>query len=149
MKHIELLEKTGRYTNGKEYLNLGENLEFEINKTFDGKEVYFIANNGVATRKGKVEKGKFVIPVSFLRLGKLSLKIEVVSAEKVKEYAVEDLLIMEISDKIVTIPEVDKLKEQIETYSKLVEKLERQNEILTKLVGGLYDTEIKVGDQDE
>lgn len=149
MKHIALLGRTGKYTDGKEYLKVSEDLEFEIDKTFKNSEVYYIANNGVSTRKGKVNDNKFSIPVSFLRLGSLSIKIEVVSNENAEEYIVEDLLIMEIGDRIETIPEVDKLKAQVETYSKLVDKLQRKNEILTKLVGGLYDTEIKVDNRDE
>ena len=149
MKHVELLGRSGKYTNGKEYLKVTEDLEFDIDKTFNNSEVYYIANNGVATRKGKIVNNKFSLPVSFLRLGNLSIKIEVVSNENAEEYIVEDLLIMEIGDKIETIPEVDKLKEQVKEYSKLVDKLQRQNEILTKLVGGLYDTEIKVDNENE
>ena len=150
MKHIKFIGNAGRYVENREHLNVSEDLEFEIDYKFKpNAEVYYIANNGNATRKELIKDNKFTIPVSFLRLGKLSIKIEEVSNDKVNEYVVEDLLILQNNDKIETIPEVDKLKEEIAVYSKLVEKLERQNEILTKLVGGLYDTEIKVGDQDE
>lgn len=150
MKNIKFIGKIGKYTNGKEYLNVAEDLEFTIDHSFKkNAEIYFVANNGVAVKKGKIKDNEFKLPISYLRLGKLSLKIEEVTNEGVEVYTVEDLIIMTNDNKIETIPEVDKLKEEIETYSKLVNKLERQNEILTKLVGGLYDTEIKVGNEDD
>lgn len=145
MKHIKIRSGIGKYTNGREYVNISEDLDFEIEYSFKPQaEVYYVANNGHTKMKGLIKDNKFTIPFEFLRLGKLMLKIEEVSNGNINEFAIEDLVIQEIEDKIESIPEVDKLKAEIEIYSNLVKKLERQNEILTKLVGGLYNTEIKV-----
>ena len=142
MKQIKLTQNhLGKYTNGKEILNVCEDLEFEVDYKFkNNAEVYFIANNGTAQRKGAVKDNKFTIPCSFMRLGDLELKFEVISNDGIEEFSVEKLIVMEENKEIKTIPEIEQMKEEINNYSKLVEKLEREfeklerkNEILTKL----------------
>lgn len=151
MKQIKLTQDhLGRYTNGKEILNVCEDLEFEVDYKFkNNAEVYFIADNGTAKRKGAVKDNKFTIPCSFMRLGELEIKFEVISNDGVEEFTVEKLIVMKENEEIRTIPEIEQMKEIINNYSNIVEALERKNEILTKLVGGLYDTDIKVGGDNE
>lgn len=158
MKQIKLTQGgIGKYKNGKEVLNICEDLDFDIDYKFNkNSEVYFIADNGVAIKKGAVKNNKFTIPCSFLRLGDLGLKFEIVSNDGIEEFTVEKLIIMKENDVIKIIPEIEEMKETIKNYSNLVNSLEdlvgsleRKCEILTKLVGGLYDTEIKVGNDDE
>lgn len=146
-KQIKLYSQYGKYIQAKEFLNIKENLEIELLYNFEsGVEVYYIANNGTSTKKGLVQNNKFEIPTSFLKVGSLSIKIEVVSGEEVKHtFTCENLLIKENDNKIYTIPEVDTLKQEIAKYTEVVNKLNEKCDILTKLVGGLYETDIKVG----
>lgn len=147
MKHIKLEGNVGKYTDGKEALNICDDMEFQIDYRFDkNDEVYYIADNGVISRKGRVIDNKFILPCSFVNVGNLKLKIIVSSINKNKEFTVEDLIVMTDNGEFKTIPEIVKMREEINNYSKLVESLERKNEILTKLVGGLYNTDIKVGE---
>ena len=154
MKHIKLEKGVGKYTDGKEVINICENLEFQVDYNFDKQsEVYFVADNGIIQKKGRIENNKFSLPCSFLNVGDLKLKIIVSSIDKNEEFKIEDLSIVIENGECKTIPEIvimqdkiDGMKEEINNYSKLVEKLERKNEILTKLVGGLYDTDIKAGE---
>lgn len=152
MKNIKLsaVNHTGKYSNGKEQLIVCEDLDFYIDYRFGANsKVYYIADNGSSIRKDVVNDNKFSIPFEFIKTGKLSLKIEEIRNNNCQSFTVEDLLIMQNNNKIETIPEIDKLKQEIEQYSTLVKQLERKNEILVKLVGGLYDTDIKVGETNE
>lgn len=148
-KQIKLYSQYGKYIQEKEFLNIKESLEIELLYNFNSEEeVYYIANNGTSTIKGLVKDNKFEIPTSFLKVGSLAIKIEVISGEQVKHtFTCENLLIKENNNKIYTIPEVDSLKQEINQYSEVVKKLNEKCDILTRLVGGLYETNIKVGEE--
>ena len=152
MKYIKLDNNhVGKYTNGKEILNIcDEDLEFQIDYNFNkNAEVYFVADNGIIMRKGRINNNKFVLPCSFLNIGRLKLKIIVSSLERNEEFSIEDLIVMAENGEFKAIPEIVKMNETIENYSKIINSLERKCQILTKLVGGLYDTDMKEGEGNE
>ena len=140
---IKLYESYGKFKNGKERIRVDEDFEFEIDTNIKDT-MFYVANNGKETKRGLVKDNKFELPRHFIKVGKLSVKIEQVKDNRVaKTFIVEDMLITEGDNGVYTIPEVEVLKGKIEDYSKLVESLKVQVEILTKLTAGLYNTEIK------
>ena len=140
---IKLYDNYGKFKNGKERVRVDEDFEFEIDTNIKDTLIY-VANNGKETKKGLVKDNKFELARHFIKVGKLSIKIEQVKDNRVaKTFIVEDMLIAESDNGVYTIPEVEVLKDKINEYSALVESLKVQVEILTKLTAGLYNTEIK------
>ena len=140
---IKLYDQYGKFVDGKERVRVDEDFEFGL-ETEIKDTLYYVANNGKETKKGLVKDNKFELPRHFIKVGKLSIKIEQVKDNRVaKTFIVEDMLITESDNGVYTIPEVEVLKDKINEYSALVESLKVQVEILTKLTAGLYNTEIK------
>ena len=146
-KKIKLHGSVGSYVEGKEQLRLDEDFEFEL-QTDISETMYFVANNGKETIKGLVKDREFTLPRHFIKVGELSVKIEQIKDNRVaRTFIVEDLQIIELDGAIYSVPEIESLRVKINQYSKLVDNLEVQVKMLTKLVAGLYNTEIKVGNE--
>ena len=143
-KKIKLYYNIGRYEQCNKYIKIDEPITFNIEyEVPSGAILYYVASNGKETKRGIVENNKYILPASFVKVGKISQKIEVVIlGEVVKTFTVEDLIIYENDNRINSIPEIDKLKE-------LVSKLDEKCDVLTKLVGGIYDLDIKIGGENE
>ena len=93
----------------------------------------FTADNGKDKKTGTIKGKQFTLPATFVKVGKISLKVEVIVLNEVEKIIlVEDLIVREHDFTIEVIPEVKALRE-------LVEQLNEKCDILTKLVGGLYD----------
>lgn len=142
-KTIKLYGNNGSYIEGNEQIRLDEDFEFEIANISD-ENFFYIANNGIENRKELIVDNKFILPRHFIKVGELSIKVEQIHDNRVaKTFIVDKLIIKEADDVIYSIPEVESLKNKIAQYSKLVDDLGVQVMTLTKLVAGLYNTEIK------
>lgn len=142
-KTIKLYGNNGSYIEGSEQIRLDEDFEFVIDTNITD-QMFYVANNGKETRKELIVNNKFTLPRHFIKVGELSIKVEQIHDNRVaKTFIVDKLIIKEGEDVIYSIPEVESLKNKIAQYSKLVDDLEVQVMTLTKLVAGLYNTEIK------
>lgn len=109
--NIKLYYNIGRYTDGAKHINIDEDLTFILDYNAPKDSIlYYVASNGKETKRGIIENNQYILPASFVKVGKISQKIEVVIlGEVVKTFTVEDLIIYENDNQINSIPEIDKL----------------------------------------
>ena len=124
----------GKYDGNNEQIRVEEDLTIHLDYECPSDYVLmFTADNGKDKKTGTIKDKQFTLPATFVKVGKISLKVEVIVLNEVeKTILVEDLIVREHDFIIEVIPEVKALNE-------LVEKLNEKCDILTKLVGGLYD----------
>lgn len=136
-RKVIIKSDVGRYEGNNEQIRIEEDLtiEFEYNCPSDYVLIY-TADNGKDKKTGTIKDKQITLPATFVKVGKISLKVEVIVLNEVeKTILVEDLIITEHDNKIELIP-------QVKVLTDLVEKLNEKVDILTKLVGGLYDLDL-------
>ena len=127
----------GQYEGNNEQIRIEEDLVIELDyKCPSDYVLIYTADNGRDKKTGTVKGKQITLPATFVKVGKISLKVEVIVLNEVeKTILVEDLLVKEHDCKIELIP-------QVKALSDLVEQLSEKCDILTKLVGGLYDLDL-------
>lgn len=144
VKEINLYQNFGKYVDGNIYPLTDENLIIKVNHSkIDGEQMFFIMKNDKESKKGIILNDEFIINRDFLRIGKLSIKIEIVIlGNVVKTYKVEDLIIKEINGEIKSIPEIDNMRIEINDMRERLIETNKNVETLTKLVSALYNKDI-------
>lgn len=144
VKEINLYQNFGKYVDGNIYPLTDENLTIKVNHSkIDGEQMFFIMKNDKESKKGIILNDEFIINRDFLRIGKLSIKIEIVIlGNVVKTYKVEDLIIKEINGEIKSIPEIDNMRIEINDMRERIIETNKNVETLTKLVSALYNKDI-------
>lgn len=143
---IRVEQNIGKFVEEPAYINLEQDVDFEIiNYEFhESTDVYFIANNGTEKVKGLVKDNKFVLPRNFVKFGAIKIKFEVYhDTIRTNTIVVEDLIVKEIDEKVVAIPEIVEMRELIKENNALVSELSNKFDALMKLINVEY--EIKEG----
>ena len=143
MKEIEIINGIGKYVGSNEHIKLNEELKIRVNFNEKVDKQFFIAYNGYEKIRGEIKKdGTFVLPVNFIKLGKIKLVIEERPLYGMpKTTQVEDLLVKEIEGQIQTIPQIEELKEIVAKYTEIVEDLNEKYDTILKLISASYDVE--------
>lgn len=143
MKEIEIINGIGKYVGGNEHIKLNEELKIKVNFNKKVDKQFFIAYNGYEKIRGKIkEDGTFVLPVNFIKLGKIKLVIEERPLYGMpKTTQVEDLIVKEIEGQMQTIPQIEELKEIVAKYTEIVEDLNEKYDTILKLISASYDVE--------
>lgn len=136
-RRIIIKNDVGKYDGNNEQIRVEEDLVLHVDYDCPSDIVLmFTADNGKDKKTGTIKDKTITLPATFVKVGKISLKVEVIVLNEVeKTILVEDLIIREHNSIIEVIPEVKALKE-------LVEQLNEKCDVLTKLVGGLYDLDL-------
>lgn len=150
-KIIKLYQHIGKYQESKEYIKLDEDLELEfIHNLPKNANVYLNIYNGIENKKYLLKDKKITINKDFIKIGKLQIKIDVLIANQiVQKFVCEDLLIIEDNNLIYSIPEIEEYKNTVKFYVEKTDKLQNDVNKLTKLVSGLCNINLKVGDKHE
>lgn len=122
-KTIKLFYNFGKYLENNKIINVGENIDFTIDyEKPPGSTLYYCASNGSIIRKGKIENNKFSIDADFIKLARLSLKIEVeFNGTIIKTFNIEDLIIQELNEQIKAIPQLEEIENKIKDLTEKVE----------------------------
>ena len=144
VKEINLYFNFGKYNDGNVYELIDEDLTIKINhKEIIGGQLFFIISNGKESKKGIINNNLFVIEKEFLKIGKLSIKINLtINGNIIRKYNCEDLIIKEIDGKIKCIPEIENMRIEIKDMKKRIIETNKNVETLTKLVSALYNKDI-------
>ena len=136
-RKIVIKNNVGKYDGSNEQIRVEEDLIIHVEYQRPSDYVLmYTADNGKDKKTGTIKDNTITLPATFVKVGKISLKVEVIVFNEVaKTIPVEDLIIREHNSIIEVIPEVKALKE-------LVEQLNDKCDVLTKLVGGLYDLDL-------
>lgn len=150
-KIIKLYQHIGKYLESKEYIKLDEDLELEfVYNSPKNANVYVYINNGFENKKHLLKDNQIVINKDFIKFGKLQIKVDVfVSGQVVQTFVCEDLLIFEDKNIIYSIPEIEEYKKVVNQYIEKTDKLQNDYNKLAKLVSGLCNINLKVGDKHE
>ncbi len=134
-KQIKLFYNIGKYTEGSKIISTGENIEFILDyERPPGSKLFFCASNGSVTRKGNIENNRFTLDADFIKLGKLSIKIDVeILGNIVKTFTVEDLLVQELDEQIETIPRIVEMENKLEDLNKKVDDLNKRLDFFVNL----------------
>lgn len=137
IRKVIIKNDVGRYEGNAEQIRIEEDLTIEFDyKCPDDYVLIYTADNGKDKKTGTIKDKQITLPAAFVKVGKISIKVEVIVLNEVeKTILVEDLIITEHDNKIELIP-------QVKVLTDLVEKLNDKVDILTKLVGGLYDLDL-------
>ena len=142
----EIYLATGLYDNKILTLNDRENLKFKlIGNTYPNLTYYFKAKNGSNLYELKFIDNMCEIERNKLTYGKLKGKIIAMANEVVvKAIEVEDLILQDLGVKIKVIPEVERLKAQINEMETKFCELKTLCENTKNLVLELYGLSEKV-----
>ncbi len=134
-KQIKLFYNIGKFNEGSKIISIGENIEFTLDyERPPGSKLFFCASNGSAIRKGDIENNRFALDADFIKLGKLSIKIEVeFLGNIVKTFTVEDLIVQELDEKIEIIPQIVDMENKIDDLNKKVDDLNKRLDFFVNL----------------
>ncbi len=134
-KQIKLYYNYGKYIDDSKIISIGEDIEFTLDyERPPGSKLFFCASNGDVIRKGNIENNKFILDAEFIKLGKISLKIEVeFLGNIVKSFSVEDLIVQELDEQIRVIPQLVEMENKIKDLIEMVETLKNRVDFFVKL----------------
>lgn len=134
-KEIKLFYNYGNYIDGSKIISVGEDIEFNLDyERPPGSKLYFCASNGSIIRKGSIENNKFSLDADFIKLGRVSLKIEVeFLGNIVKSFTIEDLIVQELDEQIEVIPQLVEMENKIKDLNEKVEDLNQKLDFFVKL----------------
>jgi len=134
-KQIKLFYNYGKFIDGSKIISVGENIDFTLDyEKPPGSTLYYCVSNGSLTRKGKIENNKFSIDADFIKLGRLSLKIEIkFNGNIIKTFNVEDLIIQELNEQIKAIPQLEEMENKIKDLTEKVETLTKRLDFFVNL----------------
>lgn len=134
-KQIKLFYNYGKYIDGSKIISTEENIDFTLDyERPPGSKLYFCASNGSIIRKGNIENNKFTLDADFIKLGRLSLKIELeFLGNIVKSFIVEDLIVQELDEHIEIIPQLVEMENKIKELTEMVEVLKDRLDFFVKL----------------
>ena len=150
-KFIKLFQHIGKYQESKEYIKLDEDLEINLICNLPkNANVYISMFNGVENKRFLLKNRQFIINKEFIKIGKLQIRVDVViSNQIVQKFVCEDLLVVEDDNVVYTIPEIEEYKNIVNSYIEKTNKLQDNYDKLAKLVSGLCNINLKVGDKHE
>jgi len=134
-KQIKLFYNIGTYIDCSKIISVGEHIEFTLDyERPPGSKLLFCASNGSITKKGVIENNKFTLEADFVKLGKLSLKIEVeFLGNIVKSFKVEDLIVQELNEQIEVIPQIVDMENKIKDLTDKVDILTKRLDFFVEL----------------
>lgn len=150
-KIIKLYQHIGKYQETKEYIKIDEDLEllFDYNSPKNAN-IFIYINNGQNTIKKLLKDKTIIIDKNFIKLGRLKIKLDVFINDKlIQTFTCEDLLIVEDKNIVYTIPEIEQYKNEVKQYIEKTDNLQKEYNKLAKLVSGLCNINLKVGEKDE
>lgn len=150
-KTIKLYQHIGKYQETKEYIKIDEDLELSFEYSLPkNANVFIYLNNGQCSIKKLLKDKTIIIDKNFIKIGTLKIKVEAfINNKLIQTFVCEDLLIIEDKDIIYTIPEIEQYKDIVNEYKAKTEFLQKEYKKLAKLVSGLCNINLKVGDKNE
>lgn len=128
--------------------NIYEDGDLEL--TIDGNninnsKIEVIVDNGQSQKRFMCDSNTVKISKSFIRVGVLKIKINIIlNRAVVKSYTCEDLIVTDTKEGFVAIPEMEKLRQDNIVLMDKLDKTQKSVKKLTELVGRLYGINLKV-----
>lgn len=155
-KQLTLYSNYGKYDEASFVVASNENLVINIiEKKKANTQYYATIKKDLMLEKIAIKDNFFEIPNKFLTFGTISVKISVyLKGELLKEYACEDLLIKELDNSMICIPEIVALKAELaEQKTLLIDNLTNFKDRISKneeLMAFLCETNIELkGEQND